>query len=90
MPEVLELVGEDEKGKKIRDFIKGFGPMKIDDAKKMKEELENLKIIKLKDASIVKIIDFRPTDATQLNKVLSEVALDGDEVAKILDVVKKY
>lgn len=34
MPEVLELVGDSEKGKQIRDFIKGFGPMKFEDAKK--------------------------------------------------------
>jgi DNA-directed RNA polymerase subunit F len=90
MPEVLELVGDSEKGKRIRDFIKGFSPMKTEDAKKLINDLRELKIVKLKDSYIVKIVDFKPTDATQLNKVLSEITLESEDVTKILDIVKKY
>jgi len=89
MPEVLELVGE-EKGENIKKFIKGFGVMKYKDAENLTNDLRGLKIIKLKDAHIVKIVDFKPIDAVELNKVLSEISLDSDEVNKILDVVKKY
>ncbi|MDP2947221.1 MAG: hypothetical protein Q8N88_03835 [Nanoarchaeota archaeon] len=90
MPEVLDLVGDSDKGKQIKDFIKGFGPMKIKDAQSLMNDLRNLGIIKLKDSHIVKIIDFKPADATQLIKILSEITLDSDEVTKILDAVKKY
>jgi DNA-directed RNA polymerase subunit F len=64
--------------------------MSAEKALEMKEELRTLDLIKLKEAHIVKIIDFMPTDASELNKVLIEVSLDQDEVTKILDVVKKF
>jgi DNA-directed RNA polymerase subunit F len=38
----------------------------------------------------VKIVDFVPTDVSELNKVIIEVSLDADEITKILDVTKKY
>ena len=31
-----------------------------------------------------------PEEASELNKVLSDVNLDAEEITKILDVVKKY
>ena len=90
MAEVVELAGDSEKGKAIKDFIKGFNTMDVKKAKEMKEELTGLDLIKLKDEHIVKIVDFVPTDASELNKILIGVSLDQDEVNKILDIAKKY
>ncbi len=90
MAEVSGLVGDGESGKRIRDFIKEFTKTTYEDAVKLKKELEELKILKLKDEHFVKIVDFMPIDASELNKVLTEVSLDSDEVTKIVDVVKKY
>jgi DNA-directed RNA polymerase subunit F len=73
MPEVFELAGETEKGKQIKDFIKGFNNMRIKDARNLIDDLNGLKIMKLKDAFVVKIVDFMPIDASELNKVLSGV-----------------
>ena len=56
----------------------------------MKKELKKLDLIKLKDNDIVKIVDFMPEDAVDLNKIITEVSLDQDEVNKILEIVKKY
>jgi DNA-directed RNA polymerase subunit F len=56
----------------------------------MKKELEELGILKLKEIHIIKIIDFKPTEISELNKIISDVNLDNDEVTKILDVIKKY
>ena len=56
----------------------------------MKDELRALDLIKLKDTHIVKIVDFVPKDASELNKVIIEVSLDSNEVAKILEVTGKY
>ena len=90
MAEVSALAGDSEKGVVIKKFIKQFTKMSAEKAGEMKEELNALDLIKLKDAYIVKIIDFMPSDASELNKVLIEVSLDQEEITKILDVVKKY
>ena len=90
MAEVSELAGDSEKGLAIKRFIKDFTKMTAKKAKEMREELSNLKILKLKEGYIVKIVDFIPKDATELNKILIEVSLDQEEITKILDVTAKY
>lgn len=90
MAEVISLAGESEKGEEIKKFIKTFNKMDVAKALEMKEELKALDLIKLKDEHIVKIVDFIPKDASELNKVIIEVSLDSDEVAKILEVTGKY
>jgi len=88
--EVLELVGNGEKAKKVKDFIKNFYKMKPADAMKLAEELRGLNLLKLKEESIVSIVNFLPQDAADLIKILADVSLDQEEITKILDVVKKY
>ncbi len=90
MAEVVVLAEGSDKGKAIKDFIKNFDTVNIKKAREMKEEIKGLDLIKLKDEHIVKIVDFVPTDASELNKILVGVSLDQDEVNKILDVTKKY
>ncbi len=88
--EVLDLVGEGEKAKKVKDFIKQFYKLKSVDAKKLSEELAGLDLMKLKEESIVSIVNFLPQDAADLIKILPDVSLDQEEITKILDIVKKY
>jgi DNA-directed RNA polymerase subunit F len=88
--EVLDLVGEGEKAKKVKDFIKMFYKLKSADAKKLSEELAGLDLMKLKEESIVSIVNFIPQDAADLIKILPDVSLDQEEITKILDIVKKY
>jgi len=90
MAEVVSLAGDSEKAEEIKKFIKNFNKMDVAKAIEMKEELKALDLIKLKDEHIVKIVDFVPKDASELNKVIIEVSLDSDEVAKILEVTGKY
>ena len=90
MAEVVALAGDSEKAEAIKKFIKTFNKMDLKKATGMVEELKALDLIKLKDAHIVKIVDFVPKDASELNKVLVEVSLDSDEVNKILEVTGKY
>ena len=90
LAEVVSLVGDSDKAVAIKKFIKNFNKMDIGKARKMKDALRALDLIKLKEEYIVKIVDFMPSDAVGLNKVLVEVALDGDEVTKILEVVKSF
>ncbi|MBU3923761.1 MAG: hypothetical protein KJ592_02495 [Nanoarchaeota archaeon] len=90
MAEVVAMAGNSEKAETIKKFIKGFNKMDVKKAKEMKAELKALDLIRLKDEHIVKIVDFMPTDASELNKVVIEVSLDSDEVNKILEVTKKF
>jgi DNA-directed RNA polymerase subunit F len=90
LAEVVSLVKDTEKGEEVKKFIANFVTVDAEKAKEMREEIEGLNIIKLKDSYIVKIIDFLPKDAAELNKVLSEVSFDADEIAKIVNVAQKY
>jgi DNA-directed RNA polymerase subunit F len=88
--EVNSLVGEGEKAQEIKNFIKNFKVVSLEDSNKMREELSGLGNLKLKDAHIVKIIDFVPKTVEELNKILSDVSLDKEETEKILNVTKNY
>ena len=90
MAEVVELVGDSERAENIKKFIKDFDVLPFEKANELKEELTALDIIKLKEEYIIKIVDFVPATAAELNKVIIEVSLDADEVNKILEVTKKY
>ncbi len=90
MAEVFHLVGDSERGEQIKKFMKNFKPLSFEKAKELETGLKGLDLIKLKDAHIVKIVDFMPVDASELNKVISEVSLDQEEIKKVLEVVGKY
>ncbi len=90
MAEVSSIVGDSDSAKLIKDFIKNFDVLSAEKAKSLVEELKKLDLIRLKDSHIVKIVDFMPGDASELNKVISEVSFEQEEITKILDVVKKY
>jgi DNA-directed RNA polymerase subunit F len=90
LSEVKSLVGDNERGDEIKKFLKPF--IKLDEKKglNLKNDLTKLNLIKLKESHIIKIIDFLPVSASELNKVLSDVSLDEEEINKILAVVKNY
>jgi len=91
MAEVVELVEkENEDDLEIVTFIKKFNKTKPKDAKELKKELNDLKIIKIKSDYVAKIIDLLPETSEELNKVFVDVSLDEDETKKILDTIKKY
>ena len=90
MSEVVALVGDSEKSKNIKEFIRNFNKMPLNKALEMKSALKSLNILKLKEIHIVKIIDFMPEEISELNKLIIDISLDQEEINKILDVVKKY
>jgi len=90
LAEVYDLVGKGEKQDAVKKFIKQFSETSVKKATEMKEELTKLDLIKLKEDSIVKIIDMMPIDAADLIKAVPGVSFDQDEITKILEVVKKY
>lgn len=87
--EVLGSLKESDKVNDAKAFIKKFTKLSPEKAKKIREEIEKLELLKLKPADIGRIIDVLPEDAVDLNKIFTEVSLDADETNKILAVVKE-
>jgi len=85
---VLGSIKETDRTKEAQAFIKKFCKLKPEKAEKLKQELEGLKLLKVKPQDIVKIIEILPEDATELNKIFTEVSLDADETNKILETIK--
>ncbi|MBU0957423.1 MAG: hypothetical protein KKF56_01290 [Nanoarchaeota archaeon] len=90
LTEAKKYIKESDENKEIIDYLKKFSKLKEDQAVKLKEELEGLKLMKLNQEHIVKIVDFAPEDEIDLMKVLQDVNLDGEEIKLLLDTVKKY
>ena len=91
MAEVEDLVKDlpdNEKKQEIELFLKKFLKIKASIATKIKEELEKLDSLKVKRDHIVKIVDILPEDASDLNKIFTDVSLNEDETNKILEIVK--
>lgn len=87
---ILESLEDTDKKKQLETFIKKFSKLSLKKAQEIKKELEGLGFLKLKQEHIVKIIDLLPEDASDLNKIFTDVSLDEDETNKILEVVKKH
>jgi DNA-directed RNA polymerase subunit F len=79
-----------EKESNAMIFIKKFSTMSVKDAKELRKKLEDLKLIKMNDSHISKIIDLAPEKAEEVNKIFIDVGLDENETKKILDVVKEF
>jgi DNA-directed RNA polymerase subunit F len=86
--EIIKDIKETEKTKELRAFIKKFSKEDAKTAKKLKEELTKMNVLKLKEKDIVKIVDVMPENAIELNKVVVEAGLDTDETNKILETIK--
>ncbi len=91
MTESLEYI-EDEKDSEaeVKKFVKKFVKLKPEEAKKMREKLSSLGLLKLKQEYISKIIDILPENFESLNKIFTDVSLDEDEAKKILDIIDEF
>lgn len=87
--EILKEIPDNEKKEQMGIYLKKFLKTKAEKAKKIKEELEKLDLLKIKNEHIVKIVDLMPEDASDLNKIFIDVSLTEDETNKILDIIKK-
>ena len=86
--EILSELPESEKKQEMELFLKKFIKAKPAQAKKIKEELVKLDLMKLKSEHIIKIIDVFPETLSDLNKIFIDVSLNEDESKQILDIVK--
>jgi len=85
---ILENISDSDKKEEMKIYLKKFLKTKLTRAEKIKEELEKADLLKLKREHIVKIVDLLPEDATDLNKIFTDVSLNEDETNKILEIIK--
>ena len=85
---ILKEIPDNEKKEQMELYLKKFLKTKSTQAKKIKEDLDALDLLKIKNEHIVKIIDLLPEDTSDLNKIYTDVSLTEDETNKILEVVK--
>ena len=86
--EMLKDISDSDKKEEMKLFLKKFVKIKPERARKIKKELENLDSMKIKREHVVKVVDMLPADASDINKIFTDVSLNEDEVSKILDIVK--
>lgn len=77
---------------RVRDYINLFITKKdLERSKKLREELENANIPRLKDKHIVKILDFMPQSIDELKLLFmgdQTLILKQEELEKILSIIK--
>ena len=81
---------KEEKDAEVNSFIEKFVTISPEQAKDMREKLNEVSEIKIKPEHISKIIDILPKDIEELNKILTDVSLDEDETKKILSIVEEF
>lgn len=74
----------------LEPYFKKFGKLKLKDAEGLRKEIEALDNHKIKKEHVSMIIDFLPEDASDLNKIFSDVSLDENEIKQLTEIVSKY
>jgi len=81
------------RGKKAEDYLNSVVKTKEKKLNELKEQLTKLEISRLKPSQIIKIVDVLPKDSDSLKIIFSgesTTTLKQEDMARILDTVKKY
>jgi DNA-directed RNA polymerase subunit F len=76
--------------KLTKEHTANYKKMRINKALKLKDELKNLNIPKLKDELIIKIVDILPESLDELKVILqmSLIPFNDDEIEKVFELLK--
>jgi DNA-directed RNA polymerase subunit F len=85
---ILENIPDSDRKEEVKIYLKKFLKAKKEQSEKIKQGLEEMDLLKLKREHIVKISDLLPEDASDLNKIFTDVSLNEEEINKILELVK--
>lgn len=89
--EVKEMINKDDENlSDLKGFLNKFEGLDLETAKKLKEELRNLEILKMKEEHVTKIVDLLPETKEDLNKIFTDIGLDEDETNRILEKIKEF
>lgn len=90
LAEAKVYIKETEEKKPIEGYFKTFAKLDKTKAEKMADEIRSWNNPKIREEDIVKVVDFQPQDAEEVNKIFLEVSLSEEEINKVLETVKKY
>ena len=88
--EAKSYVKDLEEKKEIANYFKEFASLDLAEANKLISELQSLNNLKINQESVIKIVDFLPSDTEELSKVLNDVSLSEEESQAVISIVKKY
>ena len=90
MVEAKEYRKTPEEKKAVDEYLDKFiGKMTSEKAKKMSQDIVSLNNPKIRTEHIVKLIDFMPEDAEDVNKIFNDVSLSEEEANLILGAIRK-
>jgi len=90
LAETEKLIEEHGGSKEPEQYLKKFKKLNYKNSIALREEIEALQSHKIKGENVVKIIDFLPEDASDINKIFSDISLDENEIKQITEIVAKY
>ncbi len=85
---VREYTKDVDETKPIVKYLKTFCKISKADADKLAADLRALNNHKIKEETIVKILDLLPRDSEDLNKIFLDVSLTEEEANAILAFIK--
>lgn len=85
-----KIAGDLEEKKELKAYFKKFEKISWEKGEKLAEELRNLGNLKLKEEYLIKIVDFLPKNAEDLNKIFIDISLDDTEANDILNITQRY
>lgn len=91
LAEVAELSkkSKDFENKLTASYLKTFSSLKFSEAQEIEKKIKALDNVKIKDSHIVKVLDFMPQDAEDVNKIFSDSNLSEEEIKAILQILGK-
>lgn len=81
---------KDSENEVMNVYLKEFCHIEHAEAKKLADEIRALNSPKVRESHIVKILDFLPRDAEEVNKIFADVSLTEEEANAFVEIVKKY
>ena len=90
LAEVKELAGDLEAKPELRDYLKEFCKIDKKQADALSKALQSMENAKIRQETIVKIVDLLPRDSESLTKIFNDISLDEKEINDILAIVKEY
>ena len=91
MSEAQEFLDKKQENQaEVLAFMKSFVKLKSKEAKEMRQKLEELDLMKMKEEQLAKVIDLLPDTEEDLNKIFTGMGLDEDETKKILEIIKVF
>lgn len=90
LAEAKSLITALEEKPVLHDYFKKFSKLSKSDADKLVADLRALNSLKIKEEHMVKVADFLPQNAEELQKIFNDVSLSEDEINAVLNIIKNY